>query len=255
MPSVVVACLHRAGRIAVAALALIGAVGAARAACVNSLSNPGFDLGTTGWDTAASGGGASVYLVAAPDDRAGDPGEYAALVTNDSSGAGSSAGTFPLEANFCAGVTPGEQVRIRGWIWVPAAQPTTGFASIALRWSQMAHCAGTLSWANTTQVSAPGGWTFVQDVVTAPPGVDSLAVGLSVTKDQAGGSYFTYFDDLELCVPEPASLSCGGAALAALAACRQRRRSASGAPHRPPAPRPHEKSRSQPSSRGSTCSA
>lgn len=209
-------------------LALAGAGGAAHATCTSTLSNPGFDLGTTGWEPEATGAGVSVYLVAAPDDRGGDPGGYAGLVTNDSSGAGSAVGTFPLEANHCAGVTAGEQVEVSGWIWVPASQPTTGFASISLRWSHLSHCDGTMGWADTTQVSVPAGWTFVEDVVTAPPGVDSLAIGLSVTKDQAGGSFVAYFDDLSLCVPEPASLASSGVAIAALAACRQRRRRASG---------------------------
>lgn len=210
----------RSARVVLAALAIAAAAGPARAACTNPLTNPGFDLGTTGWNTAASGAGVDVYLVASPDDRQGDPGESAGLVTNDSTGAGADVGTFPLEADLCAGIAAGTEVQVAGWIWIPTLQSTTGHASIALRWSGLAHCDGALGYAETTVVSTPGGWTFVDDVVTAPPGVDSFKVGLSVTKNQAGGSFVATFDDLSVCVPEPASPLSAGIAVGMLAACR-----------------------------------
>jgi hypothetical protein len=217
----------RPARILLAALLLVVVPDAARALCTNLLWNPGFDLGTTGWNTSASGAGVDVYLVAAPDDRLGDPGEYAGLVTNTSAGAGTDVGTFPLEANTCIGVGAGAQVQVAGWVWIPQPQSATGFASISLRWSDLAHCAGTLDFAPTSSVSTPGNWTFVDDLVTAPPGVDSFAIGLQVTKNPAGGTFMVYYDDLSICVPEPRSGLCAGAAAAALAAlsvCRERSR-------------------------------
>lgn len=200
---------------------LVAASGAAQAACTNVLWNPGFDLGVTGWDDAASGGGVNVYLVAAPDDRQGDPSGYAGLLTNTSAGAGIDVGTLALESSTCVGVSEDDTVQLRGWLRVPSAQSRSGFARLVLRWSELAHCAGNAGFAEGTAVSAPGDWTFVGDSIpvplVAPPGIDSFTVGLAVTKNEAGGSFFAYYDDLSVCVPEPGAAACGAAAVLALA--------------------------------------
>jgi hypothetical protein len=210
---------------------LLAASGDAQAACTNSLWNPGFDLGVTGWDDAASGGGVNVYLVAAPDDRQGDLSGYAGLVTNTSSGAGIDVGTLALESSTCVGVTEGDTVQLRGWIRVPSAQTRSGSARLVLRWSELAHCAGNAGLVEGTAISAPGDWTFVGNSIpvplVAPPGIDSFTVGLAVTKNEAGGSFFAYYDDLSVCVPEPSAAACGAAAVFVLAGSgtgRRRRR-------------------------------
>lgn len=216
--------------------------GPARAACPNLLWHPGFDAGVIGWDDSESGGGVNVYLVAAPLDRLGDPFGYAGLVTNNSAG-GSEVGSLPLENATCAGVSEGDTVHVRGWLFVPAAQGRTGSARLVVRWSDLSHCDGTAGFSYGTPVSTPGGWTYVSDSFPAPvlplPGIDSLQVGLVVTKNEAGGSFSAYYDDLFACVPEPRAGATGaaaGVALAGLDAGRRRRRpgprrgAASGAP-------------------------
>jgi hypothetical protein len=194
--------------------------------CTNLLSNGDFSSGTTGWQTSASGSGVDVYLVVSPiDDRLGNASSGAALLYNQSSGDGLTVGTFPLLADTCVGASAGDPVRVGGWIRIPQMQPTSGGARLAVEWFGGAHCTSPfLGFASTTSVAAPGDWTPVDDIVTAPPGIDSFRVGLSVTKNEAGGVFQTYFDDLFVCVPEPGANGLAASALGAIAALARRRR-------------------------------
>lgn len=222
--------LRRVG-FALAASALIAASSDARAAgepCADVLGIGDFDQGTTGWVTSRVGGGIDVYFVAAPDDRLGNFASKAALVYDQSTIAGA---TYPVDPvlnvdGSCFGIPPGHSVRVGGWIHIPSGQSRTGTARLATAWFPTGDCGPLLSFADTPVIATPGDWIAFDETFVPPLGAGGVSVGLLTAKNEAGGVFSSYYDDLYLCVPEPGDAPLGAAAavaMAGLAGWRRRR--------------------------------
>jgi MYXO-CTERM domain-containing protein len=221
---------------ALAASALFAAAGDARAAgepCSDVLGIGDFDQGTTGWLTSRVGGGIDVYLVAAPEDRLGNyPSSKAGLVYDQSTIAGAD---YPIDPvlnldGTCFGIPPGHVVRVGGWTDIPSGQLRTGTSQLALAWFPSGGCGPLLPipFAKTQPVATPGGWTYFEETFVPPAGAGGVSVGMITTKNEAGGVFSSYYDDLYLCMPEPGGAPLGATAAVAMAGLAgwQRRRPA-----------------------------
>lgn len=222
---------------AFAASALFAASGDARAAgepCADVLGIGDFDQGTTGWLTSRMLAGIDVYLVAAPEDRLGNFASKAGLVYDQSMIAGAD---YPIDPvlnvdGTCFGIPPGHVVRVGGWTSIPFGQLRTGTSQLALAWFPSGDCGPLLSvpFAKTQPIATPGDWTYFEETLVPPPGAGGVSVALLTRKNEAGGVFSSYYDDLYLCMPEPGGAPLGAAAAVAMAGLAGRRRRRHGPP-------------------------
>ena len=224
--------------LALAVCALVAAPGNARGAgepCNDLLMIGDFDAGTTGWVYSQVGAGVDVYFVAAPDDRLGNIASKAALVFDQSTLAGANYPFDPLlnKEGGCLPVVPGQSVRVGGWIRIPSGQDRTGTAQVAMAWFPSPECGAQPLFANTPVITTPGDWTPVDDTFEAPLGAGGASVALHSRKNEAGGVFTSYYDDLYVCLPEPGAAPLGAATAFAVAALEARRRRRSRASARP----------------------
>ena len=215
--------------LALAACALVAASGDARAAgepCNDLLMIGDFDAGTDGWVYSQVGAGVDVYFVAAPDDRLGDITSKAALVFDQSTLAGADYPFDPLlnKEGGCLPVKAGQEVRVGGWIRIPQDQDRTGTAQLAMAWFPSPECGAQPFFANTPVITTPGDWTPVDDTFEAPLGAGGVSVALHSRKNEAGGVFTSYYDDLYVCLPESGCTPLGVATAFAVAALDGRRR-------------------------------
>ncbi len=222
---------HVLGRVGpvLAVCALLAVSGGARGAgepCTDLLGIGDFDDGTNGWVYSQVGGGIDIYFVAAPDDRLGNPASKAALVFDQSTLASADYPVEPLlnKEGDCLAVTPGQSVRVGGWIRIPTGQTRTGTAQFAMAWFPSPSCGSILDFVDTPVISTPGDWIAVDDTFEVPPGAGGVSVAMRSLKNEAGGLFNSYYDDLYLCVPEPGGTPLGAAAALAVAALAGRRR-------------------------------
>ncbi|MCL4684759.1 hypothetical protein KJ059_08410 [Myxococcota bacterium] len=222
---------HVLGRVGpvLAVCALLTVSGDARGAgepCTDLLGIGDFDDGTNGWVYSQVGGGIDIYFVAAPNDRLGNPASKAALVFDQSTLASADYPVDPLlrKEGDCLAVTPGQSVRVGGWIRIPTGQPRTGTAQFVMAWFSSPSCGSILDFVDTPVVSTPGDWIAVDDTFEVPPGAGGVSVAMRSLKNEADGLFNSYYDDLYLCVPEPGGTPLGAAAVLAVAALAGRRR-------------------------------
>jgi hypothetical protein len=222
---------------ALAASALFAASDDARGAgepCPDVLGIGDFDQGTTGWLTSRMGGGIDVYLVAAPEDRLGNFPAKAGLVYDQSTIAGAD---YPIDPvlnvdGTCFGIPPGHVVRVGGWTGIPSDQLRTGTSQLALAWFPSGDCGPLLSipFAKTQPIATPGGWTYFEETFVPPASAGGVSVAMLTTKNEAGGVFSSYYDDLYLCMPEPGGAPLGATAAVAMAGLAGRRRRRLGPP-------------------------
>ena len=191
------------------ALALAGLLlGVTPSAAQNLLVNPTFTSDTSGW---------LAGNFDPTQDASGNPPGSAMLLNTAAGGA-----TTTLMFQCFNGATPGATYAFGGSVRLSraAGEVTTGDGRIALGWNSAPNCL----FANSLGVDEAGAivqldsWLPLSSTAVAPAGTVSVAVFLSVRKNEAGGSFQGNFDDpfLQLQAAVPA-LGAGPLALLAVA--------------------------------------
>lgn len=192
----------------------------------NVLTNGSFDGGLTGWQTSSFGEQIQLSLFwAEPSDRTGTPGSSAGIMQNTSPAAGTF-GTIPLNDTACFAVTDADVVNTSGWVLLPLSQNRTGSASLSVAWFSNADCTGFAGFGTPEDLvtAIDGQWHTFADERFPASGTNSMKVGLTLRKTEAGGSLSAWFDDLVVTVPEAPGEAGGCAALAMLAGLAMPRR-------------------------------
>jgi len=199
------------------ALVLTALVPAAAGAAQPSFLDP-FDEGVFGYVSTVGG----VTIGWSDVDVAGAPDSGSALLVNTRGDAASGPVNWVLD---CFAVEPGTPYTAGASILIPAGQARTGVAQVFVSWFSSGSCglATILSQGRTFEVRNPGSWVRSEEPLLAPAGAAGARVGMTLFKNEPGGSLAAHFDDL-LFVPEPTASGAGVAAAIALQASARRRR-------------------------------
>jgi hypothetical protein len=178
-------------RIALVTLFCIGwLVGSARGQ--NILANGSFNTSLASWTTLQPFEAA----VWQPLDANGSPSSGSASLTNTFSMPAPSGGGS-LEQ--CVPITGGASYDFGAKVQIPSGQANTGFVQITVGWYSAPACNGFLSTSFTNAGGLTGVWQSAGlAAVPAPGGAASAVFLLAHFKNEAGGSFVTYFDDAYL---------------------------------------------------------
>jgi len=205
-------------RFALAAALLLLASAPARAQ--NLLSNPDFDMDTSGWGE----GNFSITLQWDGADVDMDPSSGSARVTSAQADAASPSakGSGMVQ---CVPVTPDAEYLLSGYSRIPSGQSRTALPDLTVVFFQVADCASDFIMQTNPESNPASGatdaWELLSTPIVAPANAVSVRVFARPRKQEAGGSVDVLFDAIEL--PEPGAAALGLAALGSLGALARRR--------------------------------
>ena len=98
----------------------------------------------------------------------------------------------------CTPVTSGTSYQLTAWVGIPSGQSRTGRTAVVVVYYSGSNCGGSQVgdsiWAGAT--TADGYWHSVSSSSTAPAGAASASIDLDIQKDQAGGTFVAYYDEV-----------------------------------------------------------
>jgi hypothetical protein len=184
------------------------------------LHNPGFALGTGGWDCVGEG-----TCSRSEDDAAGSEGSGSGEVVSPP--AGVDPGIAYL-ASSCVAVVPDQTYEVSAWVKTVGARA----GALSAWWNAGLDCDGALARSDTLGTSPPDGvWRRVTSRLDAPGGAQSVRLLVSAERDANSGAPSTSRVDA-IMIPEPGARAGGGAALLSLGALAARR-ARRGSPRQP----------------------
>jgi len=174
-------------------LAVLVAVSPANAA-INLITNSYFNSSINNWTPAAVGYVTPTWSTS--DAHFSASSGSARLQDYDASAMSSS--TYWIGLRQCVPVTAGMGYHLSAYIGIPAAQSRTGRAAVAVQYYNGDICSGTklgnpIFAINT---SADNLWHPVSSDTTAPASAGSASINLDIQKDQAGGNFYAYYDEV-----------------------------------------------------------
>ncbi len=170
-------------------------VGVAPANAVSNLvTNSYFNSSINAWTAAAAG---HVNVAWSSSDVHGSSSSGSAALQNYDANAMASS-VYWIGLRQCLPVTAGTSYHMSGYIGIPAAQTRTGRAAIAVQYYNGNICSGTKIGNPVFAINthADNTWHAVSSDTTAPAGAGSVSINLDTQKDQAGGAFYTFYDEV-----------------------------------------------------------
>ena len=182
-----------------AALTLVLVSLAATLSGQNLLANPNFHSTVASWEEVQT----FETVVWKNVDGNNSPSSGAADLTNSFAQDGTQGGG---SISQCVSATGGASYDFGAKAFIPS-QAKTGYAQVQAAWFSGASCGGSfLSLDSTLRFTGIGTWVLLAQTAAAPANAVSARISLAHFKDDAGGSFITYFDDASL---QPAAAPSG----------------------------------------------
>jgi len=163
-------------------------------ALITQLNNGFFDSNLSGW-TASAVGNVNVAWSTYDASSSSSSGS-AGLQDVDPSAMASN--TYWIGLKQCTSAVAGGSYHLSAVTGIPSGQSTTGRIAVVVTYWSGTNCTGSKLGPPTFAINTHADflWHTVGSDTTAPAGTQSASIGLDIQKDQAGGAFVGYFDDV-----------------------------------------------------------